>query len=119
MQIRSRQTISTLTGTVLLKHDAKFSVFAGIAGSGKTTALLAIYRAALDRALAESRPGTTLWLSPTNRAQGDVRRRLLADSLSVAFRPNLFTFDGFADEVLKASPRTITPLSPAMQRILL
>ena len=106
-----------------MKNAAKFTVFSGIAGSGKTTALLAIYREALDRALARSRPGTTLWLSPTNRAQAEIKRRLLDDSLpgslSVAFRPNVFTFDGFAEEILKASPRTVTPLSPAMQRILL
>ena len=99
------------------------TVLAGIAGSGKTTALLAIYRDALSRALAQSRPGTTLWLSPTNRAQAEIRGRLLDDSLpgslSAAFRPNLFTFDGFADEVLKSAPQTVAPLSPAMQRVLL
>ncbi len=103
----------------LLEHAAKYTVFSGIAGSGKTTALLATYRAALAKALGESRPGTTLWLSPTNRAQAEIRRRLLDDSLHATFRPNVFTFDGFADEIMKSSPRTVAPLSPAMQRILL
>ena len=105
------------------KAAAEFTVLAGIAGSGKTTALLAIYRDALSRANEQSRPGTTLWLSPTNRAQAEIRRRLLDDSipgsLIAAFRPNVFTFDGFADEVLKSAPQAVAPLSPAMQRVLL
>ena len=106
-----------------MERAAPITLLAGIAGSGKTTALLAIYRDALRQALAQFRPGTTLWLSPTNRAQAEIRRRLLddslADPLSAAFRPNLLTFDGFADEVLKSSPQSVTPLSPAMQRVLL
>jgi ATP-dependent helicase/DNAse subunit B len=110
-----------------VKRAAGFRVLAGIAGSGKTTALLAIYRDALSLALEQSRPGTTLWLSPTNRAQAEIRRRLLDNSLpgslpsslSAAFRPNILTFDGFAEEILKSSPQQVTPLSPAMQRVLL
>ena len=102
-----------------MERAANLTLLTGIAGSGKTTALLKIYRDALSRGLAQSRPGLTLWLSPTNRAQAEIRRRLLDDSLAAAFRPNLFTFDGFADEVLKSAAQTVTPLSPAMQRILL
>src|SRR5689334_879627 len=94
-------------------------ILAGIAGSGKTTELLSSYRDALRLGVEQMRPGKTLWLSPTHRAQAEIRDRLLDGSLSVVFRPNLATFDDFADQVLAASPRSIAPLSPAMQRILL
>jgi ATP-dependent helicase/DNAse subunit B len=97
----------------------QIEVLAGIAGSGKTTELLAFYRDALRADLARSRAGTTLWLAPTERARAEVRDRLLDGSLPVVFRPNLVTFDGFADQILAAAPQTAVPLSSAMQRILL
>src|SRR5262245_23613499 len=97
----------------------RIEILAGIAGSGKTTELLSSYRDALRRGLQTARPGTTLWLSPTHRAQAEVRGRLLNERLPVVFRPNLATFDDFADQVLAAAPRAVAPLSPGMQRILL
>src|SRR5262245_40502872 len=97
----------------------RIEILAGSAGSGKTTELLSSYRDALRRGLQQRRPGTTLWLSPTHRAQAEVRGRLLDELLPVVFRPNLATFDDFADQVLAAAPRSIGPLSPAMQRVLL
>jgi ATP-dependent helicase/DNAse subunit B len=102
-----------------LDKKTTFTVFTGIAGTGKTTALLDLYRTALRQAQSTALPGMTLWLSPTNRAQAEVRNRLLDDSLDVVFRPNLFTFDQFADEVLKTAPQAVAPCSPAMQRVLL
>ncbi|MGE5191809.1 MAG: PD-(D/E)XK nuclease family protein [Deltaproteobacteria bacterium] len=99
--------------------EPKIEVLAGIAGSGKTTELLSLYRDALRAGLARSHPGTTLWLAPTNRAQAGVRDRLFDGSLPVVFRPNLATFDGFADQILAAAPQAVVPLSQAMQRILL
>ena len=97
----------------------RIEVLAGIAGSGKTTELLSLYRDALRAGLDQARPGTTLWLAPTNRAQAELRDRLLDGTLPAVFRPNLATFDAFADQVLNSAPRPATPLSPAMQRILL
>jgi ATP-dependent helicase/DNAse subunit B len=97
----------------------QIEVLAGIAGSGKTTELLALYRDALRKGLARGRPGRTLWLAPTNRARSRLFDRLLDESLPVVFHPNLMTFDGFADQVLSAAPRAATSLTPAMQRILL
>lgn len=101
-----------------MERNSDFVVFAGPAGSGKTTALLEIYRAALGSALAEVRPGTTLWLCPTNRARNEVRSRLLDGILSAAFRPNLATFDDFADAILRSLPQPVAPVSEAAQRIL-
>ncbi|MBI3864668.1 MAG: exodeoxyribonuclease V subunit gamma [Planctomycetia bacterium] len=102
-----------------MNHDAKFTLFTGIAGSGKTAALLDLYRDALAQAQQRGRPGSTLWLAPTNRVRAETRNRLLNDSLKAAFRPNLFTFDQFADEVLKGAPEAVQPCSSAMQRVLL
>lgn len=102
-----------------VNQSATFIVFAGIAGSGKTSSLMGLYRDALRHARRTAKPGTALWLSPTNRARAELRSRLLDDSLEVVLRPNLFTFDEFADEVLKAAPQAIAPCSGAMQRILL
>src|SRR5262249_17966887 len=97
----------------------RIDVLAGPAGSGKTTELLALYRDALRNRLPGSLPGTTLWLAPTNRVVGQLRDRLLDGSLPVVFRPNLGTFDAFADQVLIGAPRAATPLSPGAQRVLL
>src|SRR5262245_29794731 len=97
----------------------RIEILAGIAGSGKTTELLSSYRAALRLGIEHLQPGQTLWLSPTHRAQAEIRDRLLDGTLPVAFRPNLATFDDFADQVLAGAPRSVTPLSPAMQLILL
>ena len=62
-------------------------------------------------AQSDAQPGTTLWLSPTNRAQAEVRSHLLDDSLGVVSVPNLFTFDQNTDEVLKAALQAVTPCS--------
>ncbi len=97
----------------------RIEILAGIAATGKTTELLATYRHAIRGGFDNMRPGTTLWLSPTNRAQAELRDRLLDPSLPAVFRPNLATFDAFADQVLKSAPQSVTRLSSAMQRILL
>ena len=57
--------------------------------------------------------------SPTNAPRADVREKLLDAALPAVFRPNVVTFDEFAEQVLKASPTTVTRLSAPMQRILL
>jgi hypothetical protein len=76
----------TFDGTAVVESAPSFTVLAGIAGSGKTTAFLARYREALCLAHERSRPGTALWLSPTNRAQAEIRQRLLDEALAAAFR---------------------------------
>ena len=52
--------------------SGSLEILSGIARSGKTESLLAEYRAALQSAAGALRPGSTLWLSPTNRSR---RRR--------------------------------------------
>src|SRR5215471_2095628 len=94
-------------------------LMSGTAGCGKTTALLSQYRAALRSGLEGARPGAALWLPPTNRALAEIREKLLDATLPAVFRPNLATFDGFADQVLRLAPESVTSLSAAMQRTLL
>ncbi len=91
---------------------AKLVVISGPAGSGKTEALLARYRASL----AENRPGESLWLAPTWRAAADVRRRLL-DAATIGFlAPGVLTFDQFAESILEDTPEPIRPLSRFLKR---
>src|SRR5262249_19418371 len=64
-----------------LRMKPRIEILAGIAGSGKTTELLSIYRDALRTDRARFCPGRALWLAPTRRARADIRGRLLDDSL--------------------------------------
>ncbi len=91
---------------------ARVQVVAGPAGSGKTDALLQVYRSALARGL----PGSTLWISPNHRAAAEVRQRLLSAELPGCFRPGIVTFEQFAEAVLQASARPVRPLSRLMKR---
>ncbi|MBS0265162.1 MAG: exodeoxyribonuclease V subunit gamma [Planctomycetes bacterium] len=102
-----------------MPQTATFTLYSGIAGTGKTTTLLSLYRDALQQARDAGTPGTTLWLAPTNRAQAQIRQRLLNSSLDIVFRPNLLTFDQFADEILKGAPDQVWPCSATIQRVLL
>ncbi len=99
--------------------SSRIQFFTGPAASGKTTALLAEYRAVLGLALRALRPGTALWLAPTHRVQSSIRERLIDETLPAVFRPNVLTFDGFADQVLMAVPEAVSGLSSGMQRVLL
>lgn len=91
----------------------------GIAATGKTARLLDVYRQAMRDTLRASRPGTVLWLSPTNRACRELRDQLCDRTLPVAFPPNVLTFDAFAERLLRAAGYPASRLSAPMQRMLL
>ena len=93
-------------------------ILTGPACSGKTSALLHWYRAAIVKAQGERRPGRTLWLSPTHRVCQQVTQQLWANSASVILAPQVMTFDGFADRILQFSETVTRPLPPVMQRVL-
>ena len=93
-------------------------ILTGPACSGKTSALLHWYRAAILKAQCERRPGRTLWLSPTHRVCQQVTQQLWANSASVILAPQVMTFDGFADRILQFSETVTRPLPPVMQRVL-
>jgi len=95
--------------------SARVIVLCGPAGSGKTARLLLCYR----RALQTSRPGSTLWLSPTWRAAAEVRSRLLDEEFSACFEPRIMTFFHFAASVLQQAGIPIRPISKQMKHSLL
>lgn len=97
----------------------ELTVLLGDAGTGKTERLLVEYRAALTTARREYRIGTVLWLAPTHRAQQSIIERLLDAGDPVQMKPNVLTFDGFAEQVLAATGQPATQMSPVMKRLLL
>ena len=92
--------------------SARLTIISGPARSGKTERLLAGYR----QALCGRRPNSTLWLSPTWRAAGEVRDRLLDGPFRGCLSPGVTTFDKFSVEVLRRAGRPIRPLNRLMKR---
>jgi len=99
--------------------DCSIAISTGTAGSGKTQHLLNQYRNALRQAHQTLSPGTTLWLTPTNRSRKEILNSLLNDALPACFAPNIYTFDGFAEAILQSSDQNIFPISDVMKRRLL
>ena len=95
------------------------TIVTGCAGSGKSERLLEAYRAALDQARDERRPGSALWLTPTRRIQRAVEQELVARCGRACFAINVLTFDLFAEKILHAAGRPASPMSPVMKRLLL
>jgi ATP-dependent helicase/DNAse subunit B len=90
---------------------AAVHVLCGPAASGKTQPLLERYRAAVRGA-----PGSALWLGPTRRAVEAVRLRLA--EVGGLLAPNLFTFQDFADEIIRVNDAAARPLSHLQRRLL-
>ena len=82
------------------------------ARSGKTAALLVRYR----RILATEPIGIALWLAPTKSAAGEIRERLLDNSLAGCFRPGVFTFQQFADLLLNQSGPSLRFVGQLLKR---
>lgn len=95
------------------------TIVTGCAGTGKTDRLLDDYRAALDQAREERRPGTTLWLVPNRRIQKATTQQIIKKLAATCFTPNVLTFDLFAEKILEAAGRPASPISPVMKRLLL
>ncbi len=92
---------------------SKVCLLAGPAGSGKTAALLDVFRARTRAA-----PGTTLWLAPTHRAAYAARERLLEGASALCgFR--LCTFPDLVGDVLRANDPLARSLSDVQRRLLL
>jgi ATP-dependent helicase/nuclease subunit B len=102
------------------------TVLLGPARSGKTTALMSRYRAAL----ASGPPRSTLWIAPTHRSAAQVRERLLLQRpmgagragdgrLTACFSPAVMTFDQFARQVVAAGEQPVQPISHLVKRQLI
>tara|TARA_R110002111_G_scaffold18931_2_gene46205 strand:+ start:14418 stop:17795 length:3378 start_codon:yes stop_codon:yes gene_type:complete len=94
-------------------------ILTGIAGSGKTAYLLDQYREALQAGLVQHTPGTTLWLSPTTRSRRQVLDQLSSEQMPVCFAPHVYTFEAFAEAILKALDEPIQTLPEISKRYLL
>ncbi len=81
-----------------------------LCGPDATADLLVRYRAAA------AEPGQALWLGPTHRAIEAVRETLLEGRCLVASQ--LFTFQDFADAVIRAQDPAARPLSAVQRRLL-
>ncbi len=90
---------------------AAVHVVCGPAASGKTQRLLERYRCTARAGL-----GAALWLAPTRRSLEGVRRRLLDGGGCLA--PNLFTFQDFAEELIRCNDPLARPLSQLQRRLL-
>lgn len=94
-------------------------ILTGTAGSGKTDHLLDEYRRALQAGLERQRPGATLWLSPTIRSRRQVLDRLPGPQLPICFAPNVYTFEAFAETILKSLDEPVQTLPEISKRYLL
>lgn len=103
----------------------------GPARSGKTWQLLREYRAGLRRARSSPPPvgasgptssfpfSPSLWVSPTSRSAGEVRREFVGGELEACLSPGVFTFHKLADQILAKSASPLRPLAPVGERELL
>jgi ATP-dependent helicase/DNAse subunit B len=91
---------------------ASLHLLCGPAGTGKTNRLLQRYRE-----VARSGIGTALWLGPTRRSVEALRGRLLGE-LPGLLAPQLFTFQDFAEEIIRVNDPTARPLSDLQRRLL-
>jgi ATP-dependent helicase/DNAse subunit B len=91
---------------------ATVHILCGPAGSGKTQRLMERYRSVCRQAL-----GAALWLGPTQRNIEALRPRLFA-GLSGCLAPNVFTFQDFAEEIIRGNDPSARPLSHVQRRLL-
>src|SRR6516165_7480684 len=87
-------------------------ILCGPAGSGKTNRLRQRYREAVRK-----RVGTALWIGQTGRQIDALRPHLLGD-LDGCFAPGLFTFQDFAEEIIRVNDPAARPLSNVQRRLL-
>ena len=91
---------------------AAVHVISGPAHSGKTRRLLERFRA-----LAGASIGAALWIAPTRRKVEVLRQHLLEDR-SGCLAPHLFTFQDFAEEIIRVNDPAARPLSDLQRRLL-
>lgn len=94
-------------------------ILIGTAGSGKTDHLLDQYRGALQTGLARHQPGATLWISPTIRSRRQILDQLPCEQMPVCFAPNVYTFEAFAEAILKSLDHPVQTLPEFSKRYLL
>jgi ATP-dependent helicase/DNAse subunit B len=91
---------------------AAVHVVCGPAGSGKTERFLENYRSLMRSAI-----GTAVWIGPNRRAIDALRPRLLT-GLGSCLGLNLFTFQDFAEEIIRTNDGAARPLANVQRRLL-
>ncbi|GAB4151416.1 MAG: hypothetical protein Tsb009_26800 [Planctomycetaceae bacterium] len=91
-------------------------IWTGISGTGKTHELLGRYCEALRAGMQAATLSRTLWLTPTNESRQQILRMLLHSMTGVLLSPNVMTFPGFAEKILRASNEPIDEISPLVQQ---
>jgi ATP-dependent helicase/nuclease subunit B len=98
--------------------SASIEIICGVEGSGKTTRLLRRYREELLRLQREASPGQAVWITPTHRSAREVLRALLDESLRACFAPHVFTFESFAERILRTAGMQVAELSSVGRRMI-
>src|SRR5262249_34859785 len=88
---------------------ASVHILCGPAASGKTQRLLTRFREVAAKGI-----GTALWLGPLQRYVESIREQLAG-----CLAPRLFTFQDFADEIVRVNDQKARPLSHVQRRLLL
>jgi ATP-dependent helicase/nuclease subunit B len=94
-------------------------IWTGIANTGKTRELLAVYRGALKSNAESGEFGRTLWLTPTNESRRQLLGQLTDEETSVCFSPNVMTFPAFAEAVLRSAGEPVEEISPVIKQRLI
>jgi ATP-dependent helicase/nuclease subunit B len=92
---------------------ATVHVLCGPSLSGKTQRLMERFQDAVQR----GQPGAAAWIVPNYRAIEAIRRRLFAEREAGWGHP-LYTFQDFADEIVRCNDPRARPLSHAQRRLL-
>ncbi len=98
--------------------SGRLELVCGTAGGGKTARLLDLFRREQAQLLQKCTPGQAVWITPTVRSRRELSRRLLDESLRACLAPNIFTFDSFAERLLRTAGSQVAPLSPVARRML-
>lgn len=99
--------------------ERDIEIWTGIAGSGKTEALLAEYRTVLKADAEQQLFGRTVWLTPTNESRQHIFASLPNEQFPVCFAPNVMTFASFAEHILRFTNAPVEKISPIVQQRLL
>ncbi len=95
---------------------ATVELIAGAAQTGKTQMLLERY---CQRLLTGQAVGRCCWLSPNHVAAAEIQQRLLDSADRAILAPGVFTFDRFAEALIKRSPQRVRYITSAQKRRLL
>lgn len=99
--------------------DASYQLLLSPDPAALHRATLSLCLTALHQCRAQGLGTRVLWIVPTHRAQRQWSRNLLSELGSVCLAPPLITFDGFAEQILRAGGHPARKISSTVRRLLL